>query len=71
MKSKTIVKFTKNDEGVSATVYSTETVNILIGIAQTIQIVSGQSKKDNKSILSDINKILDILEEQEKKEEEK
>ena len=69
MKSKTIVKFTKNDEGVSATVYGTETVNILIGIAQTIQIISGQSKKDNKSILSDISKILNILEE--KKEETK
>lgn len=65
MKSKTIVKFTKNDEGVSVTVYGTETVNILIGIAQTIQIISGQSKKDNKNILADISKILDILEEKE------
>lgn len=65
MKSKTIVKFTKNDERVSVTVYGTETVNILIGIAQTIQIISGQSKKDNKNILVDISKILDILEEKE------
>lgn len=65
MKSKTIVKFTKNYEGVSVTVYGTETVNILIGIAQTIQIISGQSKKDNKNILVDISKILDILEEKE------
>lgn len=65
MKSKTIVKFIKNDEGVSVTVYGTETVNILIGIAQTIQIISGQSKKDNKNILADISKILDILEEKE------
>lgn len=66
MKSKTIVKFTKNDEGVSATVYEADTVDILIGIAETIQMISENSNAERKNIISDLNKILDVLEEQEK-----
>lgn len=65
MKSKTIVKFTKNDEGVSVTVNSTQIIDVLIGIAQTIQMISEESKNDRKDIISDINKILDVLEEKE------
>lgn len=59
-KSKTIVEFTKDDKGVSVTIYDTETVNVLVGIAETIQLISEETKKDNESIISDINKILDI-----------
>lgn len=70
MKSKNIVEFAKNDEGVSVTLNNTETIDILIGIAETIQLISEGTKETRKSIISDINKILDILEEQEKKEEE-
>ena len=69
MKSKTIVKFTKNDEGVSVTLNNTETIDVLIGIAETIQLISEGTKGNRKNIISDINKILDVLEEQEKKEE--
>jgi len=65
MKSKTIVKFTKNDEGVNVTVNSTQIIDVLIGIAQTIQMISEESKNDRKDIISDINKILDVLEEKE------
>lgn len=65
MKSKTIVEFIKNDEGVSVAIYDTETINVLIGIAETIQLISEETKKDNESIMSDINKILDILEKEE------
>ena len=65
MKSKIIVKFTKNDEGVSVTVNSTQIIDVLIGIAQTIQMISEESKNDRKDIISDINKILDVLEEKE------
>lgn len=67
MKSITIVEFTKNDKGVGVTINSTETINVLVGIAETIQLISEETKKNKKSIISDINKILDILE---KKEEE-
>lgn len=66
MKSKTIAKFTKNDEGVSVTVYEADTVDILIGIAETIQMISENSNAERKNIISDLNKILDVLEEQEK-----
>lgn len=65
MKSKTIVKFTKNDEGVSVTVNSTQIIDVLIGIAQTIQMISEESKNKSEDIVSDINKILDVLEEKE------
>ena len=65
MKSKTIVEFIKSDEGVSVAIYDTETINVLVGIAETIQLISEESKKDNKSIISDINKILEILEKEE------
>lgn len=65
MKSKTIVKFTKNDEGVNVTVNSTQIIDVLIGIAQTIQMISEESKNDRKDIISDVNKILDVLEEKE------
>lgn len=71
MKSKTIVKFTKNDEGVSVTLNNTETIDVLIGIAETIQLISEGTKENRKSIISDINKILNVLEDQEKEEETK
>lgn len=66
MKSRTIAKFTKNDEGVSVTVNEAETIDILIGIAETIQMISENSNAERKNIISDLNKILDVLEEQEK-----
>lgn len=66
MKSKTIAKFTKNDEGVSVTVYEADTVDILIGIAETIQMISENSNAEIKNVMSDLNKILEVLEEQEK-----
>lgn len=66
MKSKTIAKFTKNDEGVSVTVYEADTVDILIGIAEAIQMISENSNAEIKDVMSDLNKILEVLEEQEK-----
>ncbi|MCI8654413.1 MAG: hypothetical protein HFJ48_00840 [Clostridia bacterium] len=65
MDKQVIVEFTKNEEGVSVKVNNTETINVLIGIAETIQLISEETKKDKKSIISDINKILDILEKEE------
>lgn len=71
MKSKTIVEFIQKDEGVEVNIYPSETVSVLIGVAETIQMITKHAKEDRESVMSDINKILDILEEQEKKEEEK
>ena len=65
MDKQVIVEFTKNEEGVSVKVNNTETINVLIGIAETIQLISEETKRDKKSIISDINKILDILEKEE------
>lgn len=70
MKARMIVKFTKSDEGVEVVFNNTETVDVLVGIAEAIQLISEETKQSKQDIVSDINKILDILEEQEKKEEE-
>lgn len=67
MESKTIVEFTKSDKGISVTVNDTEILHVLIGIAETIQMIEDNTNENRKSIISDINKILDVLE---KKEEE-
>lgn len=66
-KSKTIVKFTKNDEGVSVILHNCRTIDVLMGIAEIIQLISEGTKENREKIISDINKILNILEE--KKEE--
>lgn len=71
MKARMIVKFTKSDEGVEVVFNNTETVDVLVGIAEAIQLISEETKQSKQDIVSNINKILDILEEQEKKEEEK
>jgi hypothetical protein len=71
MKARMIVKFTKSDEGVEVVFNNTETVDVLVGIAEAIQLITEETKQSRQDVVSDINKILDILEEQEKKEEEK
>ena len=70
MKARMIVKFTKSDEGVQVVFNNTETVDVLVGIAEAIQLITEETKQSRQDVVSDINKILDILEEQEKKEEE-
>ena len=63
-KSQTILKFEKNAEGVSVTLNSPNALDVLIGIAQTIQMITEETKENRESILGDINKILDVLEEE-------
>ena len=70
MKARMIVKFTKSDEGVEVVFNNTETVDVLVGIAEAIQLITEETKQSRQDVVSDINKILDILDEQEKKEEE-
>lgn len=66
---KTIVKFIKSGDGIGIKVAPTQTVDVLVGIAETVQLVSRTSKNSIKSIMSDINKILEILEEEENQNE--
>lgn len=61
-KSEIIVEFTKNAEGISVTLNKSTTIDVLIGIAETIQLISEETKENRKKIISDINKILDVLE---------
>ena len=68
MKDRMIVKFAKSDEGVEVVFNNTKTVDVLIGIAEAIQLITEETKQSRQDVVSDINKILDILEEQEKKE---
>ena len=68
MEARMIVKFAKSDEGVEVVFNNTKTVDVLIGIAEAIQLITEETKQSRQDVVSDINKILDILEEQEKKE---
>ncbi|MBR3697563.1 MAG: hypothetical protein IKM97_04825 [Clostridia bacterium] len=66
-KEEVIVIFVKkdNEHGISVHVNNTETINVLIGIAETIQLITTNSNQSREQVMSDINKILDILEEKE------
>lgn len=63
MKNRTVVKFIKNLEGISVSINDVNAIDVLIGIAQTIQIIIEETEESKEMILNDINKILEIIEE--------
>lgn len=62
-----ILQFKKSEEGISVITNSGLTIDILIGIAETIQLITEETKEKKENILSDINKILEVLENKEEK----
>lgn len=62
-----ILQFKKSEEGISVIANSGITIDILIGIAETIQLITEETKEKKENILSDINKILEVLENKEEK----
>lgn len=68
MKRKIIVKFFKDDEGISTEINGACTIEVLMGMAQLIQTIEEKTKKNKKGIVNDLNKILEVLD---KEEEEK
>ena len=63
MKSKIIVKFIKNEQGISTKVDNCTAIDVLIGIAETIQLLTENTDATEKDVIRDINKILKILNE--------
>lgn len=63
-----IVEFTRSDRSISVSVCDTSALEVVIGIAQTIQIVMEGTEQSEKQILADIKKALKILRKEEKKE---
>ena len=49
MKARMIVKFTKSDEGVEVVFNNTETVDVLVGIAEAIQLISEETKQSKQA----------------------
>ena len=64
MKSKIILKFIKNDVEVSVQADGGTTIEVLVGIAETIQLLTENTEATEKSIIDDINKILKVLNEE-------
>lgn len=62
-----ILQLKKSEEGISVIANSGITIDILIGIAETIQLITEETKEKKENILSDINKILEVLENKEEK----
>ena len=60
---KTILEFKKSDEGITVVTHDCPTIDILVGIAETIQLMMEATKENKETILTDISKALEILEE--------
>lgn len=60
---KIILEFKKSDEGITVVTYDCPIIDILVGIAETIQLMMEETKENKETILTDISKALEILEE--------
>lgn len=65
--SKVIVEFKKDKNGVGVSILGCDAIDVLVGIAETIQLISEETDGGKESVLEDINKILEILEKEEEK----
>ena len=61
MKSKTILKFIKREDGIGVIADGGTTVDILMGIAETIKLLAKNTDETEKSVMEDIDKILNLL----------
>ncbi len=68
MKPRIILKFKKNDDGITVETNDAKTIDLLMGMAETIQMLMDGTGEKREKIISDINIILDVLE---KEKEEK
>ena len=66
MKSKIILKFIKREDGIGVIADGGTTVDILMGIAETIKLLAKNTDETEKSVMEDIDKILNLLNEEEK-----
>lgn len=68
-KETTILEFKKSNSGVGVEIQEGTTLEIIIGIAEAIQIIMEETGQKRKNIIADIEKTIDILEEEENENE--
>lgn len=69
MKEKTdiILEIKKDKNGVNASINDGTVLEVIIGIAEAIQLIIAGTGQDKQTILADIEKAIDILNESEEK----
>lgn len=63
MGEEVIVKFIKKDNGISVSVDNATSIEVLLGLAETIQLLAENTDATEKDVIKEINKILKILNE--------
>ena len=61
-----IVEFVKSKKGISVSVNNASSLEVIIGIAEIIQLIIKETKQSPKQILDDIKIALEILRKEEK-----
>ena len=59
----TILELKKSKKGVGVEIHEGTIIEVIIGIAETIQIIMEESGQKRKNVIADIEKAIDILEE--------
>lgn len=60
-----VLEFQKKDDGISVVVHDGSMLDIIVGIAETIELIIENTDETKESILKHINTTLDVLEEKE------
>lgn len=63
MEEEIILEFKKSNNGVGVEIYEGTALELIIGIAETIQIIMEETGQKRKDIIANIEKAIDVLEE--------
>lgn len=64
---KVVLEFRKDNEGIGVIIHDCSVVDVIIGIAETIQLIMEGTNENKENILADISSALEILEKEEEK----
>ena len=67
MEEEIILEFKKSNNGVGVEIHEGTTLDVIIGIAETIQIIIEETGQKRKNIIADIETAVKVLEEGGKK----
>ena len=63
MEEEIILEFKKRNNSVGVEIHEGTALELIIGIAETIQIIMDETGQKRKDIIADIEKTIDVLEE--------
>ena len=63
MEEEIILEFKKSNNGVGVEIHEGTALEVIIGIAETIQIIMEETGQKRKDIIANIEKAIDVLEE--------